>query len=76
VVIDATQKPEAIEAALLRLETIAREKGAAIGTASGLPATVDQLARFARGLGKRGIALVPLSDVIDKSPALAAAGGR
>ena len=61
VVIDATQKSDAIEAELLRLEKIARQKGGAIGIATGLPATVEQLARFARGLEKRGVALVPLS---------------
>ncbi len=61
VVLDVTPKPEAVEAELLKLEAIARRKGFAIGFATGLPATVDQLARFARGLEKRGIALAPLS---------------
>ena len=61
IVIDAVQKPEAIEAQLLKLEALARQKGSAIGFATGLPATVDQVARFARALEKKGMALVPLS---------------
>lgn len=63
VVIDAVQKPEAIEAELQKLERIARQKGSAIGVAAGLPATVEHIARFARGLEKRGIALAPLSAI-------------
>ena len=35
--IDADPRPEAIEAALSRLETIARQKGAALGFASAIP---------------------------------------
>ena len=61
VVIDALAKPEAIELALGRLEALALAKGAAIGTANALPATVEHVARFARRLELRGINLVPLS---------------
>jgi polysaccharide deacetylase 2 family uncharacterized protein YibQ len=61
VAIDADPKPEAIEAALARLEALARQKHIAIGFASGLPAGVDRVARFAKTLEGRGIALVPLS---------------
>ena len=61
VVIDANVKSESMEAAFLRLETIARSRGVAIGYAAGLPGSVDSVARFARALEKRGIALVPLS---------------
>jgi polysaccharide deacetylase 2 family uncharacterized protein YibQ len=52
---------QVLDAALARLEKLARESGSAIAVASGLPATVDRLAAFARGLEKRGVALVPLS---------------
>jgi polysaccharide deacetylase 2 family uncharacterized protein YibQ len=61
VVLDLNGKPEAVDAALKRLETIARAKGSAIGVASALPETVDRIAPFARRLADRGIALVPLS---------------
>jgi polysaccharide deacetylase 2 family uncharacterized protein YibQ len=67
VVIDATPKAEAIEAALNRLETIARSKGVAIGYAAGLPGVTDPISRFARGLERRGIALVPLSAAVGRS---------
>jgi polysaccharide deacetylase 2 family uncharacterized protein YibQ len=68
VVIDAERAPEAIGAALLKLEAIAREKGYAIGTMSALPATVEQTAKFIDGLEKRGVALAPLSAVVKKAP--------
>jgi polysaccharide deacetylase 2 family uncharacterized protein YibQ len=61
VVIDADQSPEAVDAALSRLETVARKNGFAIGSATGLPTSVDRIARFARALEERGIALVPVS---------------
>jgi uncharacterized protein len=60
-VLDSTAEPEAIEAALARLEAIARDKGAAIGVASALPVSVETIGRFARALEARGIALIPLS---------------
>ena len=67
VAIDADSRPEAIEAALTRLEALARQKGTAVGFASGLPATVDRLARFAKSLEGRGIALTPLSAVVGQT---------
>ncbi|MDB5510153.1 MAG: divergent polysaccharide deacetylase family protein [Hyphomicrobiales bacterium] len=68
VVIDLSQRPEEIDAALQRLEKLARDKGTAIGMASGLPATVERIARFAQGLEKRGVALVPLTAVVTQAP--------
>ena len=56
VVIDATPTPEAIEAALTRLEGIARREGAAIGVATALPQNLDThsaLRRGARGARRR-----------------------
>jgi hypothetical protein len=61
VVVDSAAGPEAIEAALARLEAIARDKGVAIGVASALPPSIAIIGRFARALEARGIALVPLS---------------
>ncbi len=60
-VLDSTAEPEAIEAALARLEAIARDKGVAIGVASALPPSIAIIGRFARALEARGIALIPLS---------------
>jgi uncharacterized protein len=61
VVLDSTAEPEAIEAALARLEAIARDKGVAIGVANALPPSIAIIGRFARALEARGVALIPLS---------------
>jgi uncharacterized protein len=61
VTIDARATPQAMEAALTRLETLAREKGSAIGFANATPATITRLSRFTRDLERRGIALTPVS---------------
>jgi polysaccharide deacetylase 2 family uncharacterized protein YibQ len=61
IVLDADKTPDSIDAALSRLEALARKNGFALGSASGLPVNVDRIARFARTLEERGIALVPVS---------------
>lgn len=67
-VIDLDRKPEAILAALTSLEAIARAKGQAFGVASALPATLEQVGRFARSLERRGIVLVPVSALASRQP--------
>ena len=47
----------------------AKDKGSAIGVASGLPASVSRIAAFAQKLGERGIALVPVSALATLRPA-------
>jgi polysaccharide deacetylase 2 family uncharacterized protein YibQ len=64
VVIDAEVEPAAIDKALMRLEARARRQGVAIGFANALPVTVDRVARFARGLEQRGVALAPVTAVL------------
>ena len=66
VVLDADPKADAIEKALGNLETIARQKGFALGVASAIPQSLERIARFARSLDQRGIALVPASDVYSR----------
>lgn len=61
VVLDAVPRPETIDSALARLEAVARSNGFAVGSATGLPVTLDRIERWAHGLESRGIALVPLS---------------
>jgi len=67
--IDANPDPEAISAALVRLEALARQKGLAIGFANGLPAGVEPIANFAKSLTGRGIILTPLSASLGKGQA-------
>jgi hypothetical protein len=71
VVLDANPQPEAIKTALARLEATARARGFAIGYAAGLPGSMEPVARFARGLEQRGVALVPLSALVARAPASA-----
>lgn len=63
-VLDTVQRSSDIDASLAKLETIARERGIAIGTASALPITLDRIARWSRTLEAKGIALVPVSSTI------------
>lgn len=60
-VLDAAARPEAIDLALTKLEAMARQKGIAIGTASGLPVSLERIGRFAREAESRGLVLIPLS---------------
>jgi uncharacterized protein len=60
-VIDAAPSANAIDAALARLEAMARQKGLATATGSALPVTLDRLAHWTAGLAERGIDLVPVS---------------
>ncbi len=75
-VVDADAAPAAIDAALTRLEALARARGAAIGVATALPSSLDRIARWSVGLGARGIELVPVSALTDRAPGPAAAAGR
>lgn len=61
IVLDSTAQPEALEAALARLEAIARNKGVAIGVANALPSSIAVIGRLARALESRGVSLIPLS---------------
>ena len=61
VIIDTVPTTAEIDKALVRLETIARERGTAIGYATALPVTIDRVARWAKAVAGRGIVLVPIS---------------
>ena len=58
-VLDAVPTPAHIDKALTRLEAQARERGAAIGIASALPASIDRISQWAKAAENRGIVLVP-----------------
>jgi polysaccharide deacetylase 2 family uncharacterized protein YibQ len=67
VVIDSVATPVEIDRALGRLETAAREHGAVVGVSSALPASIEHIAKWAKGLESRGIVLVPITAVALKS---------
>jgi polysaccharide deacetylase 2 family uncharacterized protein YibQ len=67
VVIDAGRSAADIDAALARLEALARERGSAVGVALPLPASIDHIARWAASAGARGITLVPISVIANKA---------
>lgn len=73
VVIDQRNTPQSMDAALAQLETAARDKGAAIGFASATPAAIARVARFARDLERRGVALAPVSAVLSQKTSNGAA---
>ncbi|MBV8751587.1 MAG: divergent polysaccharide deacetylase family protein [Hyphomicrobiales bacterium] len=66
IVLDATPTPAEIDNALAKLESIARERGVAVGVASALPASIDRIAHWAKAAAGRGIVLVPISAVASK----------
>jgi polysaccharide deacetylase 2 family uncharacterized protein YibQ len=66
-VVDATANWAEIDAALAKLETIAAERGVAIGTASALPLSIERIARWAKTAKERGIRIVPLSAILPKA---------
>jgi uncharacterized protein len=66
IVLDATPTPAEIDNALAKLESIARERGVAVGVASALPASIDRIAHWAKAAAGRGIMLVPVSAVASK----------
>jgi polysaccharide deacetylase 2 family uncharacterized protein YibQ len=53
--------PEAVAAALQRLEAAARQNGFAIGTGAGLPATIKVIEQWHRSLGGKQLQLVPVT---------------
>ena len=65
-VIDDPPSRAEIEGKLAALERMAREKGSALGFAGPLrPVTIERIAAWSRGLGDKGIALVPVSALIN-----------
>lgn len=67
-VIDAKAEWADIDAALVKLEAIASEKGVAVATAGSLPVTIERISRWAKTLEARGIRLVPVSVAFQRKP--------
>jgi polysaccharide deacetylase 2 family uncharacterized protein YibQ len=65
--IDAVPTPASIERALSRLETLASERGFAVGISSPLPAAIDRIGRWIKAAESRGYLVVPISAVAVKA---------
>ncbi|MBC7586383.1 MAG: divergent polysaccharide deacetylase family protein [Tardiphaga sp.] len=65
--IDTSPTSADIDKALARLESLARERGYAVGTASALPISIERIAAWAKTLESRGVMLVPLTTAMLKS---------
>jgi uncharacterized protein len=66
-VIDAVATGADVERALGRLETMARERGTAVGMASALPVSIERIAKWAKAAEGRGVLLVPISAVAKRT---------
>jgi polysaccharide deacetylase 2 family uncharacterized protein YibQ len=62
--IDANASPADIAKELAKLESLAKEKGAAIGVIKAKPATIKQIAEWAGKLQSKGLVLVPVSAAV------------
>jgi uncharacterized protein len=65
--IDSVPTSAEIDRTLIKLETLAKERGLAIGVASALPISIERLAAWIKTLDSRGIMLVPLTTAMLKS---------
>ena len=66
--IDADLDSSAIDSQLLSLEAAALQSGAALGTGSAYPLTVNQVQRWAVAVRERGYALAPASALMTLKP--------
>jgi polysaccharide deacetylase 2 family uncharacterized protein YibQ len=61
VLLDAVATPNEIDRALMRLESIARDGGIAVGVTGALPVSIARIAKWAKAAESRGFLLVPIS---------------
>ncbi len=67
VVLDTVPTSTEIDRALARLETIAKDRGIAVGVATALPVAIDRIAQWAKAAESRGFVLVPITAVAIKA---------
>lgn len=67
IMLDAVPSAADVDRALGRLETMARERGMAVGMAGAMPVSIERIARWAKAAQGRGILLVPISAVVAKA---------
>jgi hypothetical protein len=65
--IDAVPTAVEIDRALAKLESLAKERGTAIGIASALPVSIERIGGWIKTLESRGIMLAPLTTAMLKS---------
>jgi polysaccharide deacetylase 2 family uncharacterized protein YibQ len=65
--IDTVPTPVEIDRALAKLESLARERGTAIGMSAALPVSIERIGIWAKTLESHGILLVPLTTAMLKS---------
>ena len=65
--IDAVPTAVEIDRSLARLETLAKERGVAVGVASALPISIERISGWIKTLEGHGILLVPLTTAMLKS---------
>lgn len=63
--IDREPTREAIEKEFTTLEELAKQRGSAIGIAGAYPVTIDRVTAWAQSLEEKGIALVPVSSLVE-----------
>jgi uncharacterized protein len=66
IVLDSVPTPTEIDHALGRLEMAAREHKIAVGISSGLPVSIEHIAKWARAAESHGLLLVPITAVTTK----------
>ena len=67
VTIDAVPTAAEIDRALAKLESLAKERGTAVGVASALPISIERIGVWTKTLESHGIMLVPLTTAMLKS---------
>lgn len=75
-VIDVRIEADAMRDRLMALESIAADRGSALGTAIAYPVTIDALRDWAQGLDARGLVLAPASHAVRAGRTAEAGGGR
>jgi polysaccharide deacetylase 2 family uncharacterized protein YibQ len=65
--IDAVPTAVEIDRALAKLESLAKERGIAVGVASALPISIERISVWTKALESRGIMLAPLTTAMLKS---------
>jgi polysaccharide deacetylase 2 family uncharacterized protein YibQ len=67
VTIDAVPTSAEIDRALAKLESLAKDRGFAVGTASALPISIERLGAWIKTLESHGVMLAPLTTTMLKS---------